>query len=997
MKPQYRITFYTEGLPFDGNPIEDKSLGGAESACWAAAKALAERGHKVTVFCPTEAPGRYDGVRYESIQLLRQAGYYHECDVYIVSRFAQAFGAPIKSHLRWYWSHDVPTREIKQIAAYVGSFADRVLVLSDYHEALFHAARPDEVRADAWHEGWNTLLWRTSNGVDIERMKRCASGIRRNRNRVLFASRPERGLDYLLAEIWPRLREAEPELELHVSTYDTSALGVPEVYRTLYAYCEHLLERTPGVVRHGSLTKRQYYKLMASCSLFLYPARWPEVSCINALEAMALRTPIVTTNDFALAYTVPYPGIEGMPLPPSPEYVDGFVKRTLELVRNDIAREKLADQGEQHVIDHYQWKHVIGRWEEEMTRQFSERSRERYEVSERLEYEGNLVHAQELMLDVGDHDAAARLSDLMSREPLPTEVKAAQDPTMLEVYTRAVAQRILALPKLTDITLDDDELYDEGARVEAFVKQKNPEVRITRAASGEQARAVVSLNTLQTVADPTGAVRELEAHCQPGGTLLIVVPAGPWEAQDLAKVPSLQRGRRNLWSFDQVELAALFKGKADLAIEYAPAMQSPRNEALGWWIIRYTNDPTRETGTLDMRRRHFLTRPHTTLALCMIVKNGALDLPRCLTSAAPIADKMVIAVDRSSNDGTLQVLEQWQAEHPYPPLEIRSFDFEDFAQARNVSIENVDADWILWLDADEELVTTQAIRAYLEGHFFQAYSLRQNHWVLDMSRRVPPDLPLRIFRNNGRHKFYGCVHEDLAESTTRDTMPSFVLPEPDILHYGYTHEGLRRRKAAARNLALLLKDRKLHPERAKGVVLVAREELQIAQWQFERSGGVVNERILQLIRASCMIYLTNFASETDPWHEHAHRYYQEALRWLARNGLEVQPGWGVPFEVAQVTIAARGGLNGQLPPMPETRWFANGEEYETFMIEQGKRMRARLNPEAGIIRRASVMPALTAAAGNGSGNGAPTPEVTHGSGPTCSSDEAFALADAALG
>jgi hypothetical protein len=86
-----RIAFYTEGLPFDGSPLERQpALGGGEGALWFMAHELVSRGHDVDVFCRCPNPGTYDGVSYRDVFELRKMGPSTEWDLFIASRYAHA-------------------------------------------------------------------------------------------------------------------------------------------------------------------------------------------------------------------------------------------------------------------------------------------------------------------------------------------------------------------------------------------------------------------------------------------------------------------------------------------------------------------------------------------------------------------------------------------------------------------------------------------------------------------------------------------------------------------------------------------------------------------------------------------------------------------------------------------------------------------------------------------------------------------------------------------
>jgi glycosyltransferase involved in cell wall biosynthesis len=85
-----------------------------------------------------------------------------------------------------------------------------------------------------------------------------------------------------------------------------------------------------------------------------------------------------------------------------------------------------------------------------------------------------------------------------------------------------------------------------------------------------------------------------------------------------------------------------------------------------------------------------------TLSLCMIVKNEEKNLPRCLKSVQGLVDQIVI-VDTGLTDQTIEIGNQYNAD-------IHQIAWPgDFAAARNISLSYAGCEWILVLDADEEL------------------------------------------------------------------------------------------------------------------------------------------------------------------------------------------------------------------------------------------------------------------------------------------------------
>lgn len=105
----------------------------------------------------------------------------------------------------------------------------------------------------------------------------------------------------------------------------------------------------------------------------------------------------------------------------------------------------------------------------------------------------------------------------------------------------------------------------------------------------------------------------------------------------------------------------------------------------------------------------------------MIVKNEERDLPRCLNSIKEVVDGLVL-VDTGSVDNTLLVAQSsWTKAAMFETYtdaskqdETGDWKLWDFSKARNVYVDLIDqiphVDYLLWMDADDELLTPNSIR-----------------------------------------------------------------------------------------------------------------------------------------------------------------------------------------------------------------------------------------------------------------------------------------------
>ena len=88
------------------------------------------------------------------------------------------------------------------------------------------------------------------------------------------------------------------------------------------------------------------------------------------------------------------------------------------------------------------------------------------------------------------------------------------------------------------------------------------------------------------------------------------------------------------------------------------------------------------------------------ISVCLIARDEDQFLDRCLSSIREIASQIVL-VDTGSTDRTVDIAKSHGAE-------VHHFIWcDDFSAARNAGLEHARGDWILVLDADEELPKTQ--------------------------------------------------------------------------------------------------------------------------------------------------------------------------------------------------------------------------------------------------------------------------------------------------
>jgi tetratricopeptide (TPR) repeat protein len=181
----------------------------------------------------------------------------------------------------------------------------------------------------------------------------------------------------------------------------------------------------------------------------------------------------------------------------------------------------------------------------------------------------------------------------------------------------------------------------------------------------------------------------------------------------------------------------------------------------------------------------------------MIVKNEIKNLHRCLDSVKYYVDEMII-VDTGSEDGTPAMAAKYGAKVSY-------FQWcDDFAAARNYAISQASGDWILVLDADEELIVESEyfldqLKSQLD---IIAYSIGLTETEEPSST---PAYLTRLFRNLPDIKYVGRFHESLRYQNLfirNSENYGGYFKKIRILHYGYEKKRLLQ-KNKNRNIPLL--------------------------------------------------------------------------------------------------------------------------------------------------------------------------------------------------
>jgi tetratricopeptide (TPR) repeat protein len=214
--------------------------------------------------------------------------------------------------------------------------------------------------------------------------------------------------------------------------------------------------------------------------------------------------------------------------------------------------------------------------------------------------------------------------------------------------------------------------------------------------------------------------------------------------------------------------------------------------------LKYEPNNQTAKNNLDYLENTIEESPQT-ISVCMIVKNEEKFLPGCLATIKGLADELIV-VDTGSTDRTMEIAREYDAkiyEHPWQ---------HDFSLHRNQSIDYATSDWILILDADEELdpkeheIIRSAIkRKDIDSISFVVYNKIQSGRIGFLNSH-------RLFRNHKGFKYSGIVHNQLEVSGK--TLVSHLK----VIHHGYGLSDEQMKKKAQRTETLLLQQLEENPE-----------------------------------------------------------------------------------------------------------------------------------------------------------------------------------------
>ena len=287
-----RIAIYNPAtMAFNVATPQEQPLGGMASCMCYLARALADRGHQVTLISmlPPGTPQMLMGVEHQStlpvlpdaINFFRAKDYdavlavnYPDIASYV------AMGSPKSFNVAWL--HIYPDQPALAPLGATQGWLDAAVCVSASLRDAFRLRIPVTAIGNAISPFFENMF---SSSAELLAAKT---------NRAVYASMPFRGLD-LMVEVMGKIG-GQVELDVFSSMQSFQA---QERFAPLY----EAAQRNPRIRYHGGVSQKTLAAGMRACAFLAYPSTYIESYCIVAQEALAAGLKVISNDLGALPET----------------------------------------------------------------------------------------------------------------------------------------------------------------------------------------------------------------------------------------------------------------------------------------------------------------------------------------------------------------------------------------------------------------------------------------------------------------------------------------------------------------------------------------------------------------------------------------------------------------------------------------------------------------------------------------------------------------------
>lgn len=173
------------------------------------------------------------------------------------------------------------------------------------------------------------------------------------------------------------------------------------------------------------------------------------------------------------------------------------------------------------------------------------------------------------------------------------------------------------------------------------------------------------------------------------------------------------------------------------------------------------------------------------LSAIIIAKNEENNIKKCLDSLIGLIDDIVVIIDSRTTDNTIKLVSEYQR------INCEIIDWQGFAETKNYALSKTKHNWVLWIDADEEV--TEELKSELQLFKksvpeFRAYKIARRAYFLGKWIKHSgwyPARVVRLFDKNYAVFNNKSVHEGLAFNGEVGILNGDLnhYTDPSIEHY----------------------------------------------------------------------------------------------------------------------------------------------------------------------------------------------------------------------
>ena len=311
---------------------------------------------------------------------------------------------------------------------------------------------------------------------------------------------------------------------------------------------------------------------------------------------------------------------------------------------------------------------------------------------------------------------------------------------------------------------------------------------------------------LEHIEDTIDFLNKLMSLVKGKTVFIFTTPSGPWDNVEKNK-PKIE----HMHHFELNDIREIFKDANVTILNPHTRTVGRRGEPMAHWVYYITIEPGKIPTFYkpDYMDKFVKTRPYKKISASMIVKNEENNLARCIKSFYNIVDELII-IDTGSTDDTKQIAAKY-TDKIYDYKWEEEDGLGDFSKARNYGLSKCSGDYILWMDADEELINGNLLPNMIFSDYYDSILVKQRHCIVygDKNEYDPPYHD-RLFKREGFY-FRGVVHEYPTNDgswVTKCLFQDMIF----IAHYGTINRPVRNEKIEDRYFDLIVKNYNQYPD-----------------------------------------------------------------------------------------------------------------------------------------------------------------------------------------